>query len=263
MKSVALLYHDVVRDGEFSSSGFDGADANIYKLDVQQFRCHLDAVAETGRHPLITVDDGGVSALETIAPMLEAKRFFGCFFIATDFIDRRGFLSRNQIRELRRRGHLIGSHSCSHPERISHCSWENLLDEWKRSSDILSYLLEEPVRLASVPGGFYSPRVARAAADAGCRVLFTSDPTTVVHQVDGCAVVGRFTLRRTSSPELAAAFARADWFPILQQALLWKAKKCAKTIGGTAWLQFRKWALQETEAAPEAGIKRRITPKSD
>jgi peptidoglycan/xylan/chitin deacetylase (PgdA/CDA1 family) len=245
MKSIALLYHDVVCHGDFSASGFDRADANIYKMDVQQFRCHLDAVAKTGRHPLITVDDGGVSALGTIAPLLEERRFFGCFFIATDFIGRRGFLSRDQIRELRRRGHLIGSHSCSHPERISHCSWHQLVDEWKRSADILSGLLEEPVPLASVPGGFYSRRVAKAAAAAGRRILFTSDPTTAVRRVDGCVVLGRFTLQRTSSPERAAAFARGDWLPILQQSLHWNAKKCAKTIGGAAWLRFRRWALAQ------------------
>ena len=71
----------------------------------------------------------------------------------------------------------IGSHSCSHPLRMGHCSWPQLLDEWSRSRAILSDIVGADVRDASVPGGDFAPQVAEAAARAGITRLFTSEPT--------------------------------------------------------------------------------------
>jgi len=243
MTTVALLYHDVVRNGAFDSSGFTSPDADIYKLDADLFRRHVRSITETASNVLVTVDDGGVSASETIAPILEEHGLSGYFFIPTNWIGRSGFLSREQIRELRRRGHLIGSHSCSHPERISHCTWQQVCDEWKRSADTLFDILSEPIQMASVPGGFYNRSVAKAAGLAGIRTLFTSDPTTKVYKVENCVVVGRFMIQRSTSTELATALARGDILPRIKQSLLWSAKKGFKTVGGTTWLRFRKWAI--------------------
>ena len=157
------------------------------------FAKHLAALAETlargpstvgelltgtmSRAPwLITFDDGGVSAYTEIADRLEEKNWRGHFLIATGFISRRGFLSSEQIRELRRRGHVIGTHSDSHPLRMAACSWEQLVREWSTSVAKLSDILGEQIEIASVPGGHYSRRVAEAAARAGIKALFTSEP---------------------------------------------------------------------------------------
>jgi len=80
---------------------------------------------------------------------------------------RRASLPAEQIRDLHQRGHIIGSHSCSHPKRMSFCSRAELLQEWGRSCEILAGILGAPVTVASVPGGFYSRAVAEAAAEAG------------------------------------------------------------------------------------------------
>lgn len=193
---VTLLYHDVTPANADDLSGFAGPEAARYKLTPDVFSCHLDAVGARVSQPplidlsaagrsrtdrdawLITFDDGGLSAVTDIAGQLEQRGWRGWFFIATDFIDTPSFCSRAQLRELHERGHVIGSHSCSHPERISSCSRERLLDEWQRSCDVLSEIIRQPVTTASVPGGFYSRDVARAAAAAGIRVLFNSEPTT-------------------------------------------------------------------------------------
>src|SRR5207237_9514197 len=109
---------------------------------------------------------------------------------------------------LRRRGHVIGSHSCSHPARISHCTDLDLAREWCESVRVLTDVIGEPVTAGSVPGGFHSHRVARAAAAAGIRYLFTSEPTASVRMVDRCAILGRYYLRRGMQPATSAAFAQ-------------------------------------------------------
>src|SRR5882672_5324178 len=164
------MYHDVVEDGQWDSSGFAGPGAAVYKLEAREFERHLAAIqaALAGntvdvidpacwsgtRWPVfLTFDDGGMSAATSIAAALESRRWHGHFFIVTDRLGEPAFLSGQQVNELRKRGHVIGSHSCSHPPRMSHCSREELAHEWRESVRVLSSVIGEPVTVASVPGG--------------------------------------------------------------------------------------------------------------
>src|SRR5262245_15239565 len=135
---MTLMYHDVVAAGADDTSGFPGRDAALYKVTPEQFASHLDAIARLNAPdlpnlpglpgprreatPRITFDDGGVSAL-VAADLLEARGRIGYFFITANYIGTRGFVARDDIRALARRGHVVGSHSCSHPLRMGHCSW--------------------------------------------------------------------------------------------------------------------------------------------
>jgi len=257
MKGVALLYHDVVDDGAWESSGFSGPDANIYKLSAGAFQDHLRAIRKANPNTVLTFDDGGASVHGRVAGLLESNGFKGLFFVATDWIGRPGFLDAQQIRDLRNRGHRIGTHSCSHPARMSHCSWEQLLDEWSRSLSILADILGEPTPLGSVPGGFYSPRVGRAAAAAGITTLFTSEPTLTVHSVGGCAVIGRFMIQQKTTAAEAAALARGDALPRYRQAIVWNCKKAAKAAGGAQWLRLRRWTLEKTQRYSHLALRKR------
>ncbi len=194
---------------------------------------------------LLTFDDGGASTLEPTADLLEKHGWRGFFFVTTDRIGDSTFLNAGQVRELRRRGHVIGSHSCSHPERMSACSRDRLLDEWRRSREKLEDILGEPVRTASVPGGFYSRTVAETAEKAGYTLLFNSEPTTGVATVGGCLVVGRCTVYRGMSAQAAARLITgrlARW----RQTLAWNVKKVAKVVGGGVYLALRRRLLART-----------------
>ncbi len=257
MKAIALLYHDVIEPERSAESGFTSADAEIYKLSPKIFEQHLEAIASTGNLPvhtaadvvagrakdrplLLTFDDGGASA-SAIADRLDRRGWKGHFFITTDRIGTRGFVDRAAVRELRSRGHVIGSHSCSHPPRISHLDDEALQREWCESVRVLEDILSEKVEVASVPGGFYSPRVAEKARMAGVKILFNSEPSTrILHEGD-FAVIGRFGLQRKSLAERARRFALADPGLLTKEALYWNAKKVLKRLGGEQWLAFRKW----------------------
>ena len=167
------------------------------------------------------------------------------FFCHRRPINRRGFLSAEQIRFLRREGHVIGSHSFSHPVRMSHCSTEELTDEWTRSIRILSDILGEQVDTASVPGGYYSNRVGETAAAAGVRVLFNSEPTTAVHAVLGCLVVGRYNIFRGMPPDVSGELVSVHSEARSRQWLYWNFKKIAKRIAGRPYLAVRQWLLRK------------------
>lgn len=254
MRINSVLYHDVVAPDQPDASGFPGVVAARYKLDVQDFDAHLAAVAETGTRAvpvhdmlaaaaphafLLTFDDGGVSAATTVASRLARQEWRAHFFVTTDCIGTRGFLDERQIRELARCGHVIGSHSATHPTRMSRLTRAALEEEWRRSVGRLREVLGRGVDVASVPGGYYSREVAAAASAAGIRYLFTSEPTSRLTSVDGCLVLGRYSVWRGMPPSRAAGFARGARLACVRQFLFWNAKKIAKAAAGDAYLKVR------------------------
>ncbi len=185
--AITIGFHDVVENksqGQPIGPGF----TTLYTLDRRHFRDCLQAIRsrvgsqriqtvdpmrEERRDAIfLTVDDGKVSTFTTIAPEFEQLGWRGHFFITTDWIGRPGFLNKKQIRELHDRGHIIGSHSCSHPSQMWSLSSDELLREWNDSCARLSEIVGRAVTIASVPGGYYSPRVARYVAEAGLPRFF-------------------------------------------------------------------------------------------
>jgi len=239
----ALMYHDVVEAGAEDSSGFPGRDAALYKVTPQTFDAHLATLKRSSSAPLITFDDGGISA-SAAADALERCGLVGHFLITTNYIGTRGFVDERAIRELHRRGHVIGSHSCSHPLRMGHCSWPQLLDEWTRSCRTLEDIIGAEVHVASVPGGDFAPAVAEAAARAGIRQLFTSEPTRTPRQASGLTLVGRFTIQCWTTTDVIAGLVSGAWLPFVRQAVVWNAKKLSKRLGGEQYLRIRKLLLR-------------------
>ena len=256
MNAVSLEYHDVVAEGNADQSGFPGRAAATYKLTRPAFEQHLDAIAREARQPpglatewlastsasrplFLTFDDGGESAYSPIADALERRGWRGHFFMTAGQIGEPTFLSSAQLRELHHRGHVIGTHSFSHPLRMGGLGRAALDEEWRRSIDIIADILAAPVLTGSVPGGFYTRAVGEAAAAAGLKVLFTSDPTTACHVVDGCRVLGRYILREWSAAETAGALGAGRWKPRAGQWALYRSLNLARRVGGDYYTRVR------------------------
>lgn len=264
MKVVALMYHDVFVE-HADESGFPGGDAALYKVRNDAFVAQLQAIAASrighvvtahtmipgpppspnndARPLLLTADDGGRSAYTHLAPAFEQHGWRGHFFVATDQIDTPTFLARSQIRELVERGHIVGSHSASHPLRMAKLSDAQLLDEWRRSLDVLTQISGRPVTVASVPGGLYSRAVGEAASRAGIETLFTSEPVSSLGRIDNCRLIGRYSIQSWMKPRLVAAIASGARLPRWRQLAFWNAKKITKAIGGELYLAVRKQLL--------------------
>ena len=258
MRMVSLLFHDVYA-ADPRESGFASDAADRYKLSASAFEAQLQGLAsvradapllagepgslessesQAGHSPfLITVDDGGVSYYTMLADRLEALGWRGHCFISTDAIGSRGFLDAAQIRELDARGHVIGSHSASHPSRFSACSVDRMREEWTRSRQVLEDLLGHAVVVASVPGGYYSRTVAHSARDAGLRILFTSEPITSIHDEQGCTSVGRFVIRRGDAADTARRLVLPSPWTRWNAWARWNAKGAIKPILGPAYMR--------------------------
>jgi hypothetical protein len=153
------------------------------------------------------------------------------------------FLNVDGIQELHRRGHIVGSHTVTHPLQMSSCSVEQLRREWAESSDVLADILHERPTVASVPGGAFSDAVARTAGEAGIRLLFTSEPTSRTWQVGPVRCIGRFTLWNGMPPAAACACATGRGIWPMRQLITWETKKLAKAMLGSTYVRVRKRIL--------------------
>src|SRR5881396_4326242 len=165
----SFAYHEVTDDP--GSSGFQRSGALPYKLSCRMFARQLAEIAAgpcppeliegvdlalPRRHVVLTFDDGGTSALHA-GEELARRGWRGHFFIITSRIGQRAFLDAAGIRSLRRSGHIIGSHSRTHPHIFREQTLDQMVGEWRTSCDRLADLLGEPCTVASVPGGDISP----------------------------------------------------------------------------------------------------------
>lgn len=254
---LALLYHDIYALHP-SESGFPGPAAARYKLSLREFdlqfahlmhalgrirgsECESKPATHKGPPVLITVDDGGIACLRHLADRLETNGMRAHCFITTGCIGKRRFLDKQGIRELHARGHVIGSHSVSHPSRFATLNRNAMLHEWTTSRTTLQDITGADIDTASVPGGLYARCVAVTASQAGYRRLFTSEPETRVRQVLNCEVIGRYTIRRSSAPDFAARLASGDNALLFREWLFWNGKRALKACLGERYPQLAGW----------------------
>ena len=100
----------------------------------------------------LTIDDGGGSSLE-IAKLLKQKNIKAFFFIATNYIGKKGYLNKKEIVEIYKMGHVIGSHSHTHPNPFCELQNETINQEVLLSKNILENIIDNKVDTFSVPGG--------------------------------------------------------------------------------------------------------------
>lgn len=247
---IVLMYHDVVRR-DCSESGFQNPTALKYKVKAIEFERQVAAIADylkTKRLPKdkieFTFDDGGVTFLTEAAPILERYGFRGKFFIATSRIDTEGFLTKEQIVELQRRGHIIGAHSHTHPERMSALTEQQIDDEWNTSVRILDGILGGKLACASIPNGYSSAEVLEAMLQAGITEIHTSEPTTACRRHGGAMVKGRYAITDTDTVGSVMKIVDSRFTRIIKAARF-RGLALAKTLLGGSYLKIRKTLLKE------------------
>jgi peptidoglycan/xylan/chitin deacetylase (PgdA/CDA1 family) len=219
-RTAAFGYHEVTTDP--ATTGFQRPGAAPYRLTPDGFDAHLAAfaagpiapervtdvdLAAGGSHLFLTFDDGGRSALDA-AELLARRGWRGHFFIVTGLLGERTFLEAAGVRALHDAGHVIGTHSHTHPAIFREQPFDRMVEEWRVSRDRLEQIVGEPCLSASVPGGDLSAAVLRSAATAGLRWLFTSEPWVAPRRQGDCWVLGRAMVKVSTSPQTAGDLAR-------------------------------------------------------
>lgn len=241
MISIVFMFHDVV-DKRCITSGFQTIGARQYELTADRFEAIVNVALKIDENVLFTFDDGGVSFEKVIAPILEKNNKKGIFFIATSRINSDGFLTSKQIRKLHGNGHIIASHSHTHPRDISKLPYDAIVYEWSVSKKILEDIIGEEITTASIPGGAMSKKVLKAMTDAGYTVIYTSEPTNKVRHINASKAIGRFAvLYNTTNEQVKAIIADAG----LRRRLLlrYKLLRLVKDILGANYNRIKQTFL--------------------
>ena len=169
------------------------------------------------------------------------------FVDVSSLIGRRTFVAASDIRYLASCGHVVGTHSHTHPDIFPDLTPERMVEEWRTSGDAIGQILGESCVTASVPGGDISRQVLESAARAGVQYLFTSEPWLSPRAVDGCCVLGRF------SPKVGTSSARIRE---LAQFRGWTSALLVRRLKGLARagfpLLYRHYVRRITHAQPGA-----------
>ena len=234
MKTISLMYHDIVLEND-KSSGFQNDSAFQYKVLKGNFEKQVSALKEDDVE--FTFDDGGESFITSAAPILEKYGKKGVFFIATDFIGTPGFLNEEQVRELDARGHVVGSHSCSHPHNMTDLTESEIEKEWSESIRKLENILGHKVEVASIPNGYKNKNILKYAEKAGIKKLWTSD--LVDSRFGKMELKGRYVIHKDTFLEDTIAIAQSNVMR-LKLKCRWAILSVVKGILGNSYDNVKK-----------------------
>ena len=92
------------------------------------------------------------------------------------------FMSIENLKDLHRSGHIIGLHSDTHPTQIHNLSYGDQLNEYMKSYEFISSLINEKPTSMSHPCGNYNDDTIKILKKLGINIGFRSSNT--LHRVD-------------------------------------------------------------------------------
>ena len=177
---------------------------------------------------MLTFDDGHKTDFTLALPLLEAYGAKATFFITTDWIDKNGYMTSAQLKNLSRAGMSVQSHAKSHVF-LNTLEPELLYQELFQSKNRLEEILGEEVSFLSCPGGRYNNQVIQLAKEVGYKGMFTSVPFQLKID-DDFFLVGRYGVK-TPFPLSSFRSAICMHFPWVMRVIMgYKVKKLLKKI---------------------------------
>ncbi len=180
---IFLTYHKV--------SGGNGGNPDFYTVSGAQLARDVQALADAGYQPLnvaslaeqnsfpgrnyiLSFDDGTMDHYEVVFALLRELGRRAVFFVPTAKLDRPGYLSTAQVREMAGEGQTIGLHSHDH-KRLDLLTDGEMRDQMRRSRNILGGITGTPPWIFAPVGGFISPHLREVAQGFGVRAIRTME----------------------------------------------------------------------------------------
>lgn len=256
-----LVYHAIVSE-KFNSAGV-AVGAGVYYVIDTQFLSHLDHLSlngfdvmnvnilgslqtqnNGGNNVAITFDDGHESNYSFVFPALIQRKMKATFYVVTDFIGKKGYVTWGQLREMHTYGMEIGSHSCSHRYLVD-LDDDDLTTELVKSRHTLEDRLGYCVRSFAVPFGFSNKRIIGRALEAGYDTICTSE-VKLYRLGSGSQVFGRIGVRRGDDLDTFKKIVEAKPRTVAKLIIEDRVKSIMKYfLGRKVWLKFRDVVLSQ------------------
>ncbi len=193
IKIPIIMYHDVVPQNELKNVP---KERRHYALSVEDFRAQMAYLKNSGKRGIdfstfftlfqtepeqlangrcvvLTFDDGQESQAKYAAPILEEFGFSATFFVVSNWVGKKGFVSAADVRNLVARGMDVQSHTANHTflvELNAHQAVEELLGSKRK----LEALTGKTVQFLSLPGGRSDRSIWQLCGVYGYKGILTS-----------------------------------------------------------------------------------------
>lgn len=214
-KQVPVLCYHQVREW---TTG-DSKSARSYIIPPGRFGEHLKMLRDSGyqviepdrlvnyllgkttlppKPVLLTFDDGTVSQYSNALPLLSSQGFTAVFFIMTVTLNRPGYLTRQQIKELSNLGYTIGCHSWDHHD-VRHYTAKDWSVQLVKPTEDLERITGRPVRHFAYPFGAWNaaafPQLRKNGYITAFQLSSKQDSEAPLYTIRRIIADGRWTPR--------------------------------------------------------------------
>jgi peptidoglycan/xylan/chitin deacetylase (PgdA/CDA1 family) len=253
---VFLMYHELELPGRPLVQSEPGYVR--YILSDTAFRSHIKWLKESGwqgvsvsealsanheKAVAITFDDGCETDLIAAAPVLREVGFHATFYVTAGFLDKPGFMSTAQLRELHDGGFEIGCHSMTHAY-LNDLSPQGLRVEIADAKEKLQEITGCKIEHFSCPGGRYDQRTLAMAKQAGYRSVANSRVHANSSWADPYKLGRVAIMRNTSITNLAGICTGEDLWKIRLRDSLRETLR--KAMGNALYDVVRKALLRRS-----------------
>ena len=168
------------------------AHENLLYISEKKFALQMKALYDCGFHSIlpgdlaayyngkavlpvksviISFDDSHMEHYTLAAPILKRYGFKAVFFVMTVTIDKKGFLTARQIKQLAQQGHVIGAHTWDHPN-LSHLHPNQMERQLLPPKKMLEAISGKQVDCFAYPFGAWDEQVLNEMQHAGYVTAF-------------------------------------------------------------------------------------------
>ncbi|HUL22622.1 MAG TPA: polysaccharide deacetylase family protein [Thermodesulfobacteriota bacterium] len=202
------------------------------------------------KYVLLTFDDGNYSDYSIAFRLLKKYGLVATFFVTVGRIGTPDHLDWDHLKEMIDGDMSVQSHSLNHLF-LSDLSKDSLRTELTESKRILEDKLSSPIHFISLPGGFYSRRVLKAAQSAGYQGVATSAPgLNILGRSEGAfRLYNRFAITRRTRMDRFEEIAQAHLLSNAKSQAVYRVKSIAQKVLGSKgyYTIWSKWFKYEKE----------------
>jgi len=182
-----LCYHQI---RNWSPS--DSKKAKDYIVPVDNFRQQMKALADDGYHTIlpdqlynylltgsalpskpimITFDDTRMEQYTIGSEEMNKYGFKGVFFIMTVALDKPGYMTREDVKQLANEGDVIGSHTWDH-SNVKKYNFEDWVKQVDKPSQELGKITGKPIKYFAYPFGLWDKKAVNELKQRGFTAAF-------------------------------------------------------------------------------------------
>jgi peptidoglycan/xylan/chitin deacetylase (PgdA/CDA1 family) len=208
-----LCYHQI-REWRVT----DSKVAKDYIVPPDNFRAQIRMLADSGYHAILpdqlvdylqkgkalpekpvmlTFDDTDLSQFTVGNDAMKKAGFKGVYFIMTVSMNRPGYMSRDQIRELSKDGNVIGSHTWDHQnvKKLKENDWVIQIDKPTKQ---LQEITGQPVKYFAFPFGLWDEASVEKIREHGFTAAFQlstkRDPKEPMYTIRRIIIPGQWSI---------------------------------------------------------------------